>query len=91
MNCSRSTAPGAAKRALLLCGLTLALSGCAASAVRTGGPAPAPRTPGAIVTNDWSYERAGEQVIQHGQWLHLPADEAGDLLLWLENAEGLCR
>lgn len=83
-----STARGGIRKGLLPCALILALSGCASSAARMSATLPpAPRTPGALVTTDWSYERDGELVTRHGQWLHLPADEAGDLLLWIEQAE----
>ena len=72
--------------------LILSLSGCACLAERTGAPPPAPRTPGAIATNNWSYVRAdGSHVRQNGQWLHIPAAEAGELLLWIEHAEASCR
>lgn len=75
----------------LLCVLLLCLSGCASLAAGTS-VLPAPRTPGAIATNDWSYERAdGTSAKQSGEWLHIPADEAGDLLLWIEHAEASCR
>lgn len=88
MPLSLSTARGAIKNVVLPCALILALPGCARWAARTNAtPPPAPRTPGAVVTDDWSYERGGELVSKHGQWVHLPAAEAGDLLLWIENAE----
>lgn len=100
MRLSNNTASGAIKNALLPCALILALSGCASSAALMNGLAsnltdkrlpPAPRTPGAVVTNDWSYERDGILVTRGGQWVHMPADEAGDLLLWTERAEEICR
>lgn len=100
MRSSNNTARGAVKNALLLCALILALSGCSGSAALMTGLAsgltdkrlpPAPRTPGAVVTNDWSHERDGILVTRGGQWVHLPADEAGDLLLWTEHAEEICR
>lgn len=92
MRSSNNTARGAVKNALLLCALILALSGCSGSAALMSGLTdkrlpPAPRTPGAVVTNDWSYERGGELVTRSGQWVHLPAAEAGELLLWIEQAE----
>ena len=61
--------------ALPLCALTLLASGCAGSAALTGGitpPPPAPRTPGAIITNDY---------------ICIPHEEAAELLLWIERAE----
>lgn len=74
-----------------LCATILPASGCASSAgltgVRTNALPPAPTTPGAIVTNDWSYERDGELVTKRGRWVHLPEAEAGELLLWIERAE----
>lgn len=44
-------------------------------------------TPGAVVTDEWWC--AGEDGLTRmdGQWLHLPASEAGELLLWIEAAE----
>lgn len=96
MRLSNNTASGGIKNALLPCALILALSGCASSAALTSGLTdkrlpPAPRTPGAVVTNDWSYERDGELVTRSGQWVHLPAAEAGELLLWIDSVEGVCR
>ena len=78
--------------ALALCALILPASGCASSAALMSGLTdkrlpPAPRTPGAVVTNDWFYERDGVLVTRSGQWVHLPAAEAGELLLWIERAE----
>lgn len=88
MRLSNNTASGAIKNALLPCALILALSGCASlGGLTTGALPPTPRTPGAVVTNDWSYERDGELVTKSGQWVHLPAAEAGELLLWIEQAE----
>ncbi len=92
MRLSNNTVNGAIKNALLPCALILALSGCSGSAALMSGLMdkrlpPAPRTPGAVVTNDWSYERDGELVTKSGQWVHLPAAEAGELLLWIEQAE----
>lgn len=85
MRSSNNTASGAIKNGLLPCALILGLSGCASSAARTNALPPA--TPGAVVTNDWSYERGGEPVTKRGRWVHLPAAEAGELLLWIERAE----
>ena len=48
-------------------------------------------TPGAIVTDAWSYTQSGALVAVDGQWVHLPAAEAGDLMLWIEHAESTCR
>ena len=44
-------------------------------------------TPGAVVTNEWWYAEDGGLTQVDGQWLHLPADEAGELLLWIEWVE----
>lgn len=71
---SQKSARTAIKNALTLCALTLALSGCANSAGQTGGLPPAPTTPGAIITDDY---------------ICIPHREAGELLLWIERAEGL--
>lgn len=44
------------------------------------------------MTNDWQYERPdGSLVRQTGDWLHIPADEAGELLLWIEHSESSCQ
>ena len=59
---------------LLLCALTLPVSGCASSAGLTGGLPPAPTTPGAVITE---------------QYICIPHKEAAELLLWIERAEGL--
>ena len=59
----------------MLCALTLLVSGCASSAVRTDVP-PAPLTPGAVMTDDY---------------VCIPHAEAGELLLWVEIVEQLCR
>lgn len=67
-------APPAARLALTLCALILALSGCASSAARTAALPPAPATPGAIVTDDY---------------ICIPRAEAAELLLWIEQAEAL--
>lgn len=63
--------------ALLLCALTPALSGCAGLAALTNGTnkmTPAPRTPGAIITDEY---------------ICIPHDEAAELMLWIEWAETL--
>ncbi len=63
--------------ALPLCALILLASGCAGSAALTGGTnkmTPAPRTPGAIITDEY---------------ICIPHDEAAELMLWIERAETL--
>ena len=76
---------------LLLCVLILALPGCLSSAALTSASlSPAPTTPGALVTNSWTYESGGKLVTVDGEWVHLPAAEAGELLLWVEHAEASC-
>ena len=77
---------------LLMCGIILLLNGCGSWVAKTNAQLPAPRTPGAIVTNDWQYGRPdGSLVRQTGDWLHIPADEAGELLLWIEHTESSCQ
>ena len=39
---------------------------------------PAPLTPGAVVTGEWSYTYRGETFTEPGEWVHLPAGEAGN-------------
>lgn len=59
--------------------LTLALSGCANLAGLTSAQAtlpPTPKTPGAVVTE---------------QYICIPHSEAAELLLWIEHAEEQCR
>ncbi len=74
----------AAKLALALCALALLTSGCNAVAGRTSALPPAPATPGALVTDGWAYREAVT-----GEWVHLPAQEAGELQLWIEQAESI--
>lgn len=73
-----------------LCVLTAALHGCGSSGALTSAP-PAPATPGTIITEAWAYEADGQWTRVSGEWVHLPAAEAGELLLWIEHAEGTCR
>lgn len=64
---------------LALSVLTLALSGCGNLGGLTSARAtlpPTPRTPGAVVTNDY---------------VCIPQGEAAELLLWVEHAEAVCR
>ena len=84
-------ARGAARRMMLLCALTAALHGCSSVGASTSALAPAPTTPGAIVTDGWADEHAGEWHMEHGEWIHLPASEGAELLLWIERAEAACR
>lgn len=91
MCCSSFIRNTVRKNVLLLCVLIPALSGCANLAALTGASlGPVPRTPGALITNEWSYRHGDSSVTVAGEWLHLPASEAGELLLWIENAENLC-
>ena len=73
-----------------LCALTAALHGCGSSGALTSVP-PAPMTPGAIITEAWAYEEGGRWEQVEGEWIHLPANEGAELLLWIEHAEELCR
>ena len=76
---------------LLLCALLLVLPGCQNSGGLTSASlSPAPTTPGALVTNSWAYESGGKLVTVDGEWVHLPAGQAGELLLWVEHAEATC-
>lgn len=43
------------------------------------------------MTDAWGYEHGGTWNTEQGEWIHLPAGEAGELLLWIEHAEGACR
>lgn len=73
-----------------LCALTAALHGCGSSGALTSVP-PAPMTPGAIITEAWAYKEGGRWEQVGGEWIHLPANEGAELLLWIEHAEELCR
>ena len=42
------------------------------------------------MTNSWAYESGGKLVTVDGEWVHLPAAEAGELLLWVEHAGATC-
>ena len=46
---------------------------------------------GAIITEAWAYEENGRWEQVEGEWIHLPANEGAELLLWIEHAEELCR
>ena len=84
--CVNGTA-NAAKLIALLCVMTLAASGCSTVAEPTAATSPAPLTPGAVVTGEWSYTYRGETFTEPGEWVHLPAGEAGNLLLWIKGVE----
>ena len=83
---ARSTA-NAARLIALLFVMTLAASGCARWAEPTAATSPGPLTPGAVVTGEWSYTYRGETFTEPGEWVHLPAGEAGNLLLWIKGVE----
>ena len=74
-------------RIALLFVMTLAASGCSTVAAPTAVTSPAPLTPGAVVTGEWSYTYRGETFTEPGEWVHLPAGEAGNLLLWIKSVE----
>ncbi len=76
MRCWTCTALRAARPGLLLCVLTLAAGGCTGSVDPTGVLLPAPATPGAMVTDEY---------------VCIPHMEAGELLLWIEHVEEVCR
>ena len=70
-----------------LCALTAALHGCGSSGALTSVP-PAPMTPGAVMTNtEWRFLKNGEWEGKTGEWIHLPAADAANLFLWIEQAE----
>lgn len=71
---------------LTVCVPMLLAAGCAASAAKTDV---LPTTPGAIATDAWLYEYQGQTVTVPGEWIHLPASEAAELQLWMEQAGGL--
>ena len=51
-------------------------------------PGPAPMTPGAVMTNtEWRFLKNGEWEGKTGEWIHLPAADAANLFLWIEQAE----
>ena len=88
--CVNGTANAArliALRIVLLFVMTLAASGCARWAEPPAATSPAPLTPGAVVTGEWSYTYRGETFTEPGEWVHLPAGEAGNLLLWINGVE----
>ena len=88
--CVNGTANAArliALRIVLLFVMTLAASGCSTVAEPTAATSPAPLTPGAVVTGEWSYTYRGETFTEPGEWVHLPAGEAGNLLLWIKGVE----
>ena len=77
----------AARLIALLFVMTLAASGGARWAGPTAATSPPPLTPGAVVTGEWSYTYRGETFTEPGEWVHLPAGEAGNLLLWIKGVE----
>lgn len=77
----------AARLIALLFVMTPAASGCARWAEPTAVTSPAPLTPGAVVTGEWFYTYRGETFTEPGEWVHLPAGEAGNLLLWIRGVE----
>ena len=91
MQSLKPTKFGKIETVLLLFVMILVLPGCQSSAALMSASLPqAPTTPGAVVTNSWAYEHDGQLVTKDGQWVHLPASEAGELLLWVEHAEATC-
>lgn len=66
------SAPRAARLTLTAFVLILLLSGCGSLGGRTNALPPAPRTPGAVVTD---------------QYICIPHNEAADLQLWIEHVE----
>ena len=88
--CVNGTANAArliALRIVLLFVMTLAASGCSTVAEPPAATSPAPLTPGAVVTGEWSYTYRGETFTESGEWVHLPSGEAGNLLLWIKGVE----
>ena len=77
----------AARLIALLFVMTPAARGCARWAEPTAVTSPAPLTPGAVVTGEWFYTYRGETFTEPGEWVHLPAGEAGNLLLWIKSVE----
>ncbi|GAB7500293.1 hypothetical protein Bwad003_06780 [Bilophila wadsworthia] len=84
--CVNGTA-NAARLIALLCVMTLAASECTRWVEPTAATSPVPLTPGAVVTGEWSYTYRGETFTEPGEWVHLPAGEAGNLLLWIKGVE----
>ena len=39
------------------------------------------------MTGEWFYTYRGETLTEPGEWVHLPAGEAGNLLLWIRGVE----
>ena len=76
-----------ALRIVLLFMMTLVANGCTRWAEPTAATSPAPLTPGAVVTGEWSYTYRGETFTESGEWVHLPAGEAGNLLLWIHDVQ----
>ena len=72
---------------VLLSVTTLLVGGCSRWAEPTVAISPVPLTPGAIVTTDWSYQYGGNRFTESGECVHLPAGEAGNLLLWIRSVE----
>lgn len=78
----------AVRLVLLPCVLTFPVLGCASTGALTSASPPAPMTPGAVMTNtEWRFLKNGEWERKTGEWIHLPAADAANLFLWIEQAE----
>lgn len=50
--------------------------------------APGTDDAGAVMTNtEWRFLKNGEWEGKTGEWIHLPAADAANLFLWIEQAE----
>ena len=72
---------------MLLFVMTLAASGAQHGAGPTAATSPPPLTPGAVVTGEWSSHLPARHSPSPASGVHLPAGEAGNLLLWIKGVE----
>ena len=72
----------AVRLVFLLCVLTFLAHGCASTGALTSA------SPPAVMTNtEWRFLKNGEWEGKTGEWIHLPATDAANLFLWIEQAE----
>lgn len=66
--------------------IALLVNGCASSAAQTNAKnAQVPVIPSSIITDEWCYTYEGKTEIVKGEWIHIPSNEATNLLLYIQS------